>query len=244
VLQNKEYAKFYRKVSENGEFVILDNSVIELGHPMLPSELSRAVEVVHPSEMVMADFPGKPEETYTWAEQYGPVFKARYPKMRLMTVPQVDPDHEYAPGVSNSVIDWLASLRELSSLQCVDTIGIPKFLGRHRHTVCEEIQIGSFYMDKQYHLLGTSGNPIEVKDLAKDFPWIRGIDSKAPVRAGLAGAAFHPQYGLLVRREGLPPLDFDEDHDPLPVITHYNVKTFITWATPTNLTAEILRLRQ
>jgi hypothetical protein len=85
-------------------------------------------------------------------------------------------------------------------------------------------------LDKEFHLLGTWSNPLEVEFMTR-YKWIRGVDSKAPVRFGQYGVALHPKDGLLADfREAIPPLDFDRPDDPMPVITDHNVRTYLNWA--------------
>jgi hypothetical protein len=65
------------------------------------------------------------------------------------------------------------------------------------------------------------------------YKWIRGVDSKAPVRFGQQGIALHPERGLLggnALRDAVPALDFNYADDPMPSITDHNVRTYLTWA--------------
>jgi len=234
VNSDKQYADFYRTRANAGDHVILDNSVIELGQPMFFSDLQRAIDKIHPVEFVLADFPREPTATLHWAEEYGFTLKGLYPEMKLMAVPQWT--KQKLPS------EWLYNYNQLEELSCIDSIGIPKFLGKHRTMVCEELS----HMRNpkwEHHLLGTWGNPIEVKDLAEQFDWLRGVDSKAPVRAGLAGVAFHPEFGLLANRDALPPMNFAEAFDPMPIITWSNIKQFLGWAEG-RTEAQVLALRK
>lgn len=55
VLEDKYYADFYRKQSEAGRFVILDNGFHELGHPLSVPELVEAADRIKPSVVVAPD---------------------------------------------------------------------------------------------------------------------------------------------------------------------------------------------
>ena len=221
LMGDEKYLEFYHKAARKGEFVILDNSVIELGKPVEAVDLMAAVEAFQPNEVVLCDFPQNPAATESWARQFGPAFKERWPDLKLMAVPQ----WQYK-GVIES---WLANYVELIRYDFVDTVGIPKFLGEYRPQVCAIIDEMGTAADKEYHLLGTWGNPVEVKALAR-YDWIRGVDSKIPVRAGQYGVALHPQQGLLGARHDLPALDFYYDADPMPIITSHNCKVYRSWA--------------
>lgn len=216
---DKEYFDFYKRRIEAGDFVILDNSVIELGRPVDYEVLYKTCKELQPSELVLCDYPQDPRRTLEWAHTYGPKFKDEFPEMQLMVVPQW--------FGSKDPKNWLDSMWHLSDLDFVDTIGIPKFLSTARPKVIDALHDNR--PDKQYHLLGTWGNPVEVRAY-EGYNWIRGVDTKAPVRLGQYGVALHPHRGLLASmRSAVPDLDFQNSQDPLPIITEHNVKTYVGW---------------
>lgn len=217
---NVRYVEFYKEARANGEFVILDNSVIELGRPVDFGELFRAIETFNPSEVVLCDFPRDPKKTFEWAYTNGPKLKENFPNLKQMVVPQW-----YGSQTPNN---WLESMWHLSELEWVDTIGIPKFLKSMRPAIVMELDIKR-PEGKEFHLLGTYDNPIEVKQY-KDKTWIRGVDTKAPVRFGQSCIALHPTRGLVAARNAARPLEFDNPDDPMPIITTHNVRTFTDWA--------------
>lgn len=228
LMDDKEYVKFYRDAAERGEHVILDNSVIELGEPVDAPWLITACKKFRPTELVLADFPRQPDRTYEWAAHFGPMFKQAFPEVNLMVVPQ------WAhPG---NVEEWLESYSSLAALEVVDSIGIPKFTKEMRPQICAMLHdmgvndptfVGH---GVEHHLLGTWGNPVEIVELAK-YRWIRGVDSKIPVRLGQLGIALHPHRGLLGDvRYDLPKLDFNNAIDPLPAISSHNCLTYQNWA--------------
>ena len=220
------YSTFYREASDRGEYVIMDNSIIELRRPMTEMQLWRAIDTVHPTEFVCQDFPRDPPTTHFWAMHKGQELKQLYPSMKLMVVPQWNE--------SRNLADWWASLMWLKELPFIDTIGLPKFIRHERAIIVAKLERNPEYRrDKEFHLLGTWGNPIEIKEMAAQYSWIRGVDSKAPVRFGQYGIALHPTEGLLggdELREAVPQLEFDIPDDPMPSITDHNVGTYLEWA--------------
>jgi hypothetical protein len=221
VLSDAEYAGFYRDRSEAGEFVILDNSVIELGYPLGASELIMAAKTIKAAEVVLPDRPGESDFTLTQVKAAGPGLKAALPDTKLMAVPQ-----------GRSVGEWFISAQDILDTGYVGAIGIGKFLGSMRQVIVEELdrifsRQGAFW-PTDFHLLGTWGNPIEIKDLA-GYEWIRGVDSKLPVRLGLRGITLHPAAGMLSRIRP-EPMHFDDDVDLMPHITSWNVGVFDAWA--------------
>jgi hypothetical protein len=224
ILEEGPYFQFYKETVERGEYVIMDNSIIELhGEPMPNHELLRAIDLLHPTEFVCQDFPRDPATTHFWAMNKAPELKKRYPDMKLMVVPQW--------GQGRVFEDWWASFMWLRNLPFIDTIGLPKFIRGGRLTAAERLEEEPLLrLDKEFHLLGTWSNPLEVEFMTR-YKWIRGVDSKAPVRFGQYGVALHPKDGLLADfREAIPPLNFDRPDDPMPVITDHNVRTYLNWA--------------
>jgi hypothetical protein len=152
-----------------------------------------------------------------------PELKRLYPNMKLMVVPQWN---------NNMILaDWWVSFLWLRHLPFIDTIGLPKFIRGGRGVAAQRLeQEPELRLDKEFHLLGTWGNPLEVRDMTR-YKWIRGVDSKAPVRFGQHGVALHPERGLLSDfRSEIPALNFAYSDDPMPVITDHNVRTYLTWA--------------
>lgn len=222
ILENGTYTQFYKDAAERGEYVILDNSIIELEHPMTVDQLIRAIDLVQPTEFVMQDFPRDQAATHFWAANNGPYLKERYPDMKLMVVPQWKEDKVFA--------DWWQSFQHLRHLEFVDTIGLPKFIRNGRGLAVAQINKTPEFQNKEFHLLGTWGNPLEVREMSQ-YTWIRGVDSKAPVRFGQNGIALHPELGLLADfREAVPALEFSRSQDPMPSITDHNVGVYLDWA--------------
>lgn len=72
VLEDKEYAAFYREQTKKGREVILDNSFHELGVPLSPIELQQAALRIEPTVIVAPDRLGQPE--WNW-KQYAAAAK-------------------------------------------------------------------------------------------------------------------------------------------------------------------------
>lgn len=222
--EDKRYEDFYYQVGLKGEYIIMDNSVIELGHPIEWPEMRGSILRINPDEVVLPDLPGHPATTFDYIRDSAKQYKDEFPDIKLMAVPQ-----------GSDAGFWLkyhdAILNECPE---VDVIGIPKSLKTHRKAVCAYLDGGKRHSDKEYHLLGTWGNPLEVKHLS-GYEWIRGVDTKAPVRFGQLGVMFSPLLGLIdpALRDAAPPLRFDYPLDPLPSVTASNVASFFHWANGT-----------
>ncbi|SRR5580765_6218249 len=216
-----DYMSYYSTVARG--YKILDNSVIELGRALHPDELEQAIAALNPHELVLPDTPGSHKDTYEAAQKLGPFFKAKYPDLKLQVVPQAE---------DGGSVCFMKSMYKFLQIPEVDTIGIPKSLKEERLNVLRLIEADRpTHWD--YHLLGTWGNPAnELRQVPIDHPWIRGVDSKIPVRLGLHGIALHPTRGMLIPDENryeLPEMKFGSDDDPFPYIVTHNITVMKGW---------------
>ena len=217
LMDDSDYVKFYRE-SATG-YIILDNSVMELGEAVNVDFLEKAVMQFRPNELVLPDVPHDADATFRNAQMHAPYFKDKWPNMKLMVVPQ-----------GKDLACWMKDFYRYLQIPEVDTIGIPK----HRKELRLAI-LGAISNDRprqwNYHLLGTWGNPVDGLVTATGlYPWLRGVDSKIPVRLGRMGIALHPERVLLTGdRYSLPGLDLDSEDDPFPIITVHNIEVMRRW---------------
>jgi len=224
VLNDPEYRSFYRDkpyVAKDG-YVILDNSMVELDKPLSLEDLHVAVTMIRPDELILPDFLDDPYGTVEAAKDTVAYFKNLFPTMKLQAVPHWTPSH--------TPQHWQDCYNELCDIDGIDVIGIRKGLKSARPD-CVQWLDENRAEHVEHHLLGTWHWLKEVQSLTH-YSWIRGIDSKAPVRLGQAGIVLHPMEGLVVPqlRAACPPLDFGMKVDLFPIITQYNVNLFIDWA--------------
>lgn len=226
---NWEYTNFYSRTAVG--HLILDNSVMELGTAVDFDFLCDAVDAFIPDELILPDVPLDDKATYKNAVEYAPRFKELYPSMKLMAVPQGD-----------DLVCWMKDYYKYLQVPEVDTIGIPKHRKGMRLNILHEIS-----KDRpsswDHHLLGTWGDPInELPLVAKKFPWVRGVDSKLPVRLGNLGIAIHPKRGVMVERYQLPEMDMVVAEDLFPILTDHNIQVMREWADGAEGTFGELRL--
>jgi hypothetical protein len=186
---NPGLAAMFRVLHNRGDFVIMDNGAAEVAaHEAAPTnfeEVVRLADLIGADEICMPDVLRDRRATLALIEST----KAPnlVPPTRRMFIPQ-----------GNSPQEWLAGFRDLlKRWKCV-SIGIPKHLerfgdGTHsgRWLICAALQQGRAYKYWNFHLLGCYDNPLkEFKPIAKDFPWVRGMDS------GVAAAYAQANLGL------------------------------------------------
>lgn len=227
VLKHKAYRDFYRAKSKNGEFVILDNGVIEFGQPVSMDDLKRAAELVGPTEVVIPDFLRDAQRTVESLVSFmdDPFWEGE----SAVFIPQGEtfPHWMWALGFG------LAYRRFVSEFK---TLGIPKLVEssykRPRPHLIEELYASEVLTSGMcdVHLFGVHSNPIEI--LQYNGTSIRGIDMKFPIWAGQCGIPIDPDFGLsrkqVVTLLGKQPhLDFLSDTDN--EIVEANVRTVLEW---------------
>ncbi len=179
VAQKELYREIFDGTQAGNMFIIMDNSVIELGEPVAPEVLEEANSIVPTSVTILPDYIGECERTIgsctiatqKWAQKgLGP----------FMAVPQ--------GKTLNEFIDCATALK---SLPGVEAWGIPRHattkLGS-RHPLTYQVIITDPL--KTVHLLGFSD------DLKDDISCARahgvnGIDSAVPLRLGLENVQLH-----------------------------------------------------
>lgn len=190
-LQSKAYKDYYKERAAKGDFVILDNSIIELGASMDWGTVVDVAEAIQPSEVVLPDVLLDGPSTM---EAIGTALMSKHttrlkPGTRLMAV---------CHGATSE--EWLHTFTQLSMLEQIHTIGIPKvtaelFGSRNALlTLLEE----SGMLDscgKGIHLLGAN----EDKDFqvpARAKRHIRGIDTVYPMWMAHNNILLEPIVGM------------------------------------------------
>lgn len=184
------YQEIYGRVREDypeRSFIIMDNSIIELGKAMNIKDLLAASEHLRADCIVIPDEMGDAEGTRRNAIEFVREYtRAAY--MRDDDAPEVPALMGVLQG--ETVEEVMETLLTFYALPLVEYIGIPRVITKQqgsRMPVLMEMQksavLASF---KGLHLLGFSDNILDDVSCAR-VPFIDGIDSAVPARAGLAG---------------------------------------------------------
>jgi len=189
VLGVPKYAKYYRERSKAGDYVLLDNSLIELGRPVLPGDLVTAARMISPSEMVLPDTAesySANEAAFQNAIRHEGLQKLRMEGMSFMFVPHGRDLEELHSGMHMAVCSGF-----------VDSVG----LGKPEMQLMPEAQVhGRGALIKELsitlpvHLLSFH-TPLE--------PFLdtsmRGCDSSLPTIAAYHYVEFGGEHGMLHR---------------------------------------------
>lgn len=170
VLKYPKYAEFYKKKKEQGDYVILDNSLIELDEALDVSVVLEAANLINPDEIVLPDaFLSKDNtiEAVTEALDY-----------------LKDVDHNYklqAVCHGENAIEWQRCFHILEEMREIDCIGIPKVTNtifKNGRAAAVKYAMENRINDTEIHLLGMWDSADEFRyytNKEKDF--IRGVDS-------------------------------------------------------------------
>ena len=169
--------------------IILDNSVVELGHPLPMKDLIRAYEIVNATWLVLPDIVGEYDRTIKLSSEFLAEFDQveshLRPKVKFMGLTQ-----------GNSIPQLIKCARWYSLHSNVEAIGIPRVITKVLHTRMDatlHIWLEFAQRFNWWHLFGFSDDIIDDIACAK-LPFIDGIDSAVPIRAGIEGKLLSLDY--------------------------------------------------
>lgn len=184
-----QYREIYGKVRTDyvsHSFIIMDNSIVELGKAMEIADLLRACQILRPDCLVIPDVMGEGEETRIKARS----FVREYCQKAL----ELESKGWEAPpllGViqGEDVEDALETYMLYYSLPLVDYISVPRIITKQHGSrmpllLAMQRQQGTLRSFQGLHLLGFSDNILDDVACAR-MPFVKGIDSAVPIRAGL-----------------------------------------------------------
>jgi len=160
-------------------FIIMDNSVIELGEPVSDEVMGEAVSIVAPDLIVLPDAIADTERTFEMSSKAALAW-AYLGWTKFMVVPQ-----------GTTMNEFTDSAEQLMNLPGVRAWGVPrhatsKLKTRHHLTYSLMVLRPAFSI----HLLGFSDNLVDDISVAR-ATGISGIDSAVPIRLGLHNIPFH-----------------------------------------------------
>lgn len=196
VKSNDTYAKHFRELREQGQFVIMDNGAAEGVNPSY-EELIPVYAKVHPSEIVLPDVVyNKVETIKRTVAAYNEFERNSLQEVyQFMAVPQ-----------GETFNDWLDCLTTFLSLPHITTIGVSKFVTpKFQKEMGDDANVRLECVDAivrlahrmkrpvQIHLLGCYDNPKEIAEINRIFEdVVRGTDSAIAYVYSRAGVKYEP----------------------------------------------------
>lgn len=179
--QGDKYVEVYtRRYFDNAHVsptIIMDNSVIELGHPVEKSMMKDALDIIRSAAVVLPDelldSKGTLDKTKRALDNWGDLLNSH---TKAMVVAQ---GHDEA--------SWVSCLEELADMKGIGWIGVPKNLkeklGVSRVKGVEYVK-AIMPEGTRIHLLGFSGDLVDDVFSAR-LPGVDGIDSAVVCRLGM-----------------------------------------------------------
>lgn len=182
------YAEEYRRLSERGDKIIMDNGAFELGESYAPDKLIELGRKCGAHALVLPDYPGQPgNKTIEAADMLiDDVIDAGF---ETMFVPQSE---------VGDLDDWIDCYLWAANTEEIDIIGmsilampnaIPDISVAYARVVLTSILIDreAFAYNKYHHYLGLNAGPaLEIPSLLK-LGALNSCDSSGPVWAALCG---------------------------------------------------------
>jgi hypothetical protein len=205
-----DYTKFFRSRSVEGDYIIMDNVLIETRKAMEVDELLRRGCICSANEIILTDvYRDKSATTKAVLEALWTIGHGTYgDTFKYMIVPQ-----------GNTLVEWVECacdiINKSTFVEHIHCIGVPKVLvdiaGRDgRLLAIKELRKQFSHWSWDIHLLGCWRNTIEIMHLEmlalkEEIPTIRGVDSAIAYVYARAGLSFEDDD----RPDSLP-IDFKD----------------------------------
>jgi len=205
----EQYINYFKKKSQEGKWLILDNSAYEIGKleeksasgkGLAPELVMQAAELIEPSIVIAQDVLCDREATLESTKSFIKFVKDKglYGKFQIMGVAQ-----------GKNKEQWLESFNDLMNIPEINQIGLSKIsvplcFGDNQHTSgcvsnarlkCTKEISDLWHQPKKVHLLGGDNMlPWELSQ-QKKYDWIYSNDSSACFWYGAHGWQFDPVSG-------------------------------------------------
>ena len=227
--ESKEYKDYFQKSKEMGRYIIMDNSLHELGQPYDSKRLWYWMNYFKPDEFIVPDYWQDKTKTLVTAKEW---INKNYPEETTpLAVVQADCKSDafecyqilkmqgYQKIAFSYGADWYYK-EGLKSTPDPNNKFVTKAHGRY-NTIKEFYESKLINSKDRVHLLGC--NIPQEFSWYKNMPFIESIDTSNPVIHGLAGVKYE-EYGL---EDKLPhKVDKFEGNSENWDLVLYNVKKF------------------
>lgn len=171
VARQDEYSALY---SHRDWYIIMDNSVVELGGAVDPESIVQAAQCVGASYMIAPDVMGDTIKTLDAVDSF-----LAHPAVRKCSIPVM----AVVQGRSDRDVDYCLHTYRVGVFPMVQGIAVPRLLVKHLGTR-SRVTLEATRTWTDVHLLGFSDNMIDDVACAR-IPGVQGIDSAVPIRLGL-----------------------------------------------------------
>ena len=200
--QNNLYREHFYKAKKDGRYIIMDNSLHELGKAYNEDRLHYWIEELKPNEFIVPDVWQNKTSTLVNAKRWSTI---NFPKEWGVTKVAVVQAEDYAEAVEcYSILNTHHGYHKIAFSYGADYYArmfphpnplVGKMMGRIL-TISSMYESGVIRKNDRVHLLGCA-LPQEFSYYA-DFPFIESIDTSNPIIHGLEGVKYS-SLGLLTK---------------------------------------------
>ncbi len=227
-LENGDYLNFYQERAENGDTVVVDNSVIELKQPLMTPDIYKVAKEIENSLLVLPDVLYERAVTHKMSQEgIRYLYKVDFPPNRIMAVIQGKNLDDVCRSIDAYVDDPL--------FEGVKHFAIPKALepvvDGGRAKIVQELVSRQPFIGMKIHLLGFT-EPAADCEALWTHDAVRGIDSTVPVRLAMQGHLCYPDGSMPIRPKGDPSFltwAMDEDDELLKCRILTNIEAARMW---------------
>ena len=187
--KDKEYQEFFLEAKHKGNYIIMDNSLHELGEAYDHKRLLHWIQELEPDEFIVPDVWMKQAQTCAQAKYW---LQYKYPKKTNITAVVQGEDEEKAYLCAMLLKDLGYKKLNISyGATWYGDTALDKALGRIKFV--KRLLNNSNFKDIKFHLLGCS--------IPQEFGWydnnprIESIDTSNPIMAALEGTMYS-EHGL------------------------------------------------
>lgn len=189
LLRNKNYRDFYVEKRKRGDYLIVDSGAYELKEPTPAEEILQLANEIDAQEFMLPDIRFDMKANIESNLNALKIDKIYNSKRKI---------HACIQGTTPG--EYITCLRTFMGIDRVDVIGVTKG-AMSRIEIVDYIDFMKYYEEKEFHLLGIRGNPIELKIINDDYKWVRSIDTKSPIFYGNLGLKFDRTRGLITDKD-------------------------------------------
>lgn len=224
-----EYEKYMREAKAKGRYIIMDNSLHELGEPYSEDRLLYWVDEIQPHEFIVPDLwensAGTIKLATQWMNKNLPDKVTKVAVVQAKSYEEAKKTYTEYKKIGYSKIAFSYGAEYFNKVCPHSNINLGKALGRVQ-TIIQMYNEGIIEDTDRVHLLGCQ--------VPQEFSWYNGmtfietIDTSNPIIAGYE-STFYNSYGLdfkpKIKIDQIIDLDFNDIEPKLEVI-RYNVNKF------------------
>jgi hypothetical protein len=242
IKQYKKYFEFYRNRAKEGDFILLDNSIFELGYSLNNIELLEIAESIHASEIVAPEVWHDKKGTIKLVEKFISYHDKQKSNIRILAMATGESEEEIIetffewnkhPKIDSLGLPFSLDYEIKGVSDNLESLTLKRVLNRwHLVNSINKYAKASSQIIKPTHLMGLSDAVELQRYRGGDYYWIRSNDSST---------AFVHGYNLIkYTKKGLPcekisqKVGFDDYNDVILIdaqisLIEYNIQTILDW---------------